>query len=208
MSTENLNNQGGQPPADSGKPSGQQPPETPLDYEKWLASQDETTKKLLDSHLGGLKSALDKEREDRKKLEKAQREAAKDQDEAEQKRLIEQQEWQKLAEQRQAKIAEIEKQVSEMTPFKERVERYGKALMAHLETQRQGLPAHVLTLLDKLDPAEQLEYIAANAEALKPQQPPQQKPPAGVPTTPPPNGGNNQLTPEEKRKRAFSIRNL
>jgi hypothetical protein len=50
--------------------------------------------------------------------------------------------------------------------------------------QRKDLPKHITALLDKLDAAEQLEWIAANQEALK-------VPAAGttaVPGTPRPNG--------------------
>ena len=44
--------------------------ETPESFEKWLVDQPETVKELFDSHIDGLKSALDSERSGRKELEK------------------------------------------------------------------------------------------------------------------------------------------
>lgn len=161
------------------------------------------SKEELQSHV----EAILKERLER---EKRKQEAAtvKAKEDAEADALVKNQEWQKLAEQREGKLGELEKRIAELEPYQEKTERYEKALKAHLETQRQGLAAHMLTLLDKLDPVEQLEYIAANREALNaPTQGQDGKRPAGTPATPAP-GGNNQLTPEEKKRKAFSIRNL
>jgi CRISPR/Cas system CMR-associated protein Cmr5 small subunit len=75
-------------------------------------------------------------------------------------------EWQKLAETREGKIKELSAQVETIAGLQTTAERYEKALKAYLETQRTGLPAHVVVLLDKLDPVDQLEYIAKNREAL------------------------------------------
>ena len=44
--------------------------ETPESFEKWLVDQPEAVKELFDSHIDGLKSALDSERSGRKELEK------------------------------------------------------------------------------------------------------------------------------------------
>ncbi len=100
-------------------------------------------------------------------FEKAQADAKKAADAAEKARLTEAGEYKALAEQAQAKVAELE-------PHKARADRYEASLTKLLAEERKGLPKHVLTLLDKLDPADQLDYIAENREALtaKPQQPP------------------------------------
>lgn len=109
--------------------------------------------------------------------ESAERKAARERQEAEERAASEQGEFKKLADQRQARIAELE-------PFEAQATRYGAALTKLLDAQRKDLPGHITALLDKLDPAEQLEWIAANQEALKPAQ-------AGttaVPGTPRANG--------------------
>lgn len=58
-------------PADGAQDKGE-----PLSFEKWIGSQDEEVKGLLDSHTKGLKTALDAERETRKSFEKQIRELA------------------------------------------------------------------------------------------------------------------------------------
>lgn len=87
--------------------------------------------------------------------ERAAADAKKAQSDAEAARLAEQGEFKKLAEQAEARAKDLE-------PHKVTAERYGAALTKLLEAERKDLPKHVLTLLDKLDPAEQLEYIAEN----------------------------------------------
>lgn len=72
-------------PDDNGKPDGEKPQgdqghegqgEKPLDFDGWLGAQDETVKGLIDTHLKGLKSALDAERTQRRDYEKQLRDAA------------------------------------------------------------------------------------------------------------------------------------
>ena len=53
-----------------------------------------------------------------------------------------------------------------MKPYKETAERYKGALAAILATQRGNLPGHVIELLDRLDPVDQLEYIAKHQKEL------------------------------------------
>lgn len=73
---------GGQQPAggqqqtggqQQGQQTGQQPAAT---YDTWLASQSADVKSLVDGHIGGLKTALQSERERNKTLEKDLRDAA------------------------------------------------------------------------------------------------------------------------------------
>lgn len=85
-------------------------------------------------------------------------------DEAEQKRLEEQKEFEKLANDRKAKLDALEAQVKTLA---EQNEKYISAIKAKLETERKGLPDHITALLDKLDPVDQLEWLAGNAEAAK-----------------------------------------
>lgn len=76
-------------------------------------------------------------------------------------RLEEQEEYRELAETRLARIRELE-------PLEERVERLEAALERHLEAEREGLPDHILTLLDRMDVDEQLAYLAEHRDTLKP----------------------------------------
>lgn len=99
------------------------------------------------------------EREQRKSQEAAD----KARKEAEEKALADNAKWQELAEKR-------EKELGEVAPYKERAERYEAALNAQLTKAREGLPKAVLTLLDRLDAAEQLEYIAQNRDELMPKE--------------------------------------
>jgi hypothetical protein len=55
---------------------GKQQSSTPPDYETWITDQPEEIKSMLSGRETGLKSALQKERDDRKKLEKDLREMA------------------------------------------------------------------------------------------------------------------------------------
>jgi hypothetical protein len=100
-----------------------------------------------------LKDRLDQERRRR------EREAESAKGKADEERLKEQQKFQELADQRQKRIDELE-------PIRAKADRYEAALTAHLEAERKNLPVHITTLLDKLDPADQLEWIAANREAI------------------------------------------
>ena len=95
---------------------------------------------------------------------KAKKEAELAAQAAEEARLAQEKEWQQLAEKRQARIQELE-------PLSEDVDRYKGAVTSLLEQRRAGLPDHIITLLDKLDPVEQLQWIAENADKLGRQAP-------------------------------------
>lgn len=139
----------------------------------------------------------------RKKWEEEADEAKKKAaEEAEQRRLAEQKEFEQLANKRAEMISELEVKLAEFQELEKTVERYKTALQTHLETQRAGLPEHVTALLDKLDPVEQLEYVASHNEALR-------KGTAGVPPTPPSGKrGLDQLTEDERRQRSAGVRNV
>ncbi len=93
--------------------------------------------------------------------ESAERKAAKERQEAEERAATEQGEFKKLAETRAARLAELE-------PLEATAKRYEAALTKHLDAARKDLPAHITALLDKLPVDEQLDWIAANQEQLKP----------------------------------------
>lgn len=131
---------------------------------------------------------LIKERLDRAD-KKAKEAADKAKKEAADKALADNAEWQKLAESRG-------KEVEGMASFKDKAERYEKALMTQLEKAREGLTPAALKLLDKLDPAEQLEFIAENRDELLPQE--DKGKPANVGKYPP--SGKSTMSKEEAEK--------
>lgn len=188
------------PNSGTGAGNAQNPPATPPTPETITFRTPAELQAYIDN---ALKERLEREK---KKTDKATAEAR---EQAEAEAAKKNGEWQKLAETRETKIKEQATQIETLTQVQEKAERYEKALKAHLDTQRAGLPAHVTLLLDKLDPAEQLEYIAANRAALLPAQPPvtppggpgNGKPPAGVPPTPPASAGG--MSDDERRKVAY-----
>ena len=101
----------------------------------------------------------------RKEREAEDAKAAKAAKASDEKRLAQQQEWQTLAEQREARIAELEQ---ELTPVSEDRERYKTALSSYLTREREGLPEATLELLDELDAVKQLEWIAKHREDAAP----------------------------------------
>jgi hypothetical protein len=120
---------------------------------------------------------------EQRKHEAAAKKAA---DDAEAKKLQEQQEFQKLA-------AKHEERVKELEPTAQLAERYKVALTAQLETLRKDLPAHLIELLDPMDVAAQLEWLAKHQDVIR------AAPPAnggGPPATPP--AANSNETPEQR----------
>lgn len=114
-------------------------------------------------------------------------------------------EWQKLAEKRQAQLAERDGRITELEAAAALVEKYGVALDAYVTQLADGLPAPILALLAPMDAAAKLEWLAANrAQFAQPAatetsgQPAQR---AAIPQTPRPRT-DQPLTDAERRKRA------
>lgn len=117
----------------------------PVPFERW----DQTNKRMKEAE--AKLAELAKAEDSRKAQAKLDEEA----------RLAEGQKYQELAEKRKAEI-------DELSPLKDKAIRYAAALTSLLETERKGLAKHILELLDKMDPADQLEYIAKNKSVLNP----------------------------------------
>jgi hypothetical protein len=133
---------------------------------------------------------------DRLKREEVKREATakKVREQAEEEALVKNQEFQKLADERAKRIAELEPRVGEIEPLKEQVTRYKEALEKYLEAEKKDLPKHVLTLLEKLDPIEQMTFISENREELG-------KPAKTVDPIPPsPNPKERKLSDDDKSR--------
>jgi hypothetical protein len=148
-----------------------------------FASEAEYQKSLEEK----LKERLDRER---KKTEDATKKAA---DAATADAAKQNGEWQKLAEQREKELGESTKKLQELETVQEKATRYEGSLKKFLETQRAGLPEAITKLLDRLDVADQLEWLAANKDALA------KKTPDGVPPTPPADGSADAKKLEEAR---------
>ncbi len=149
-----------------------------------FASEAEFQKKVDEM----LKDRLEREK---KKTEEATRKAAAD---AEAEAAKKNGEWQKVAEAKEREIAENAKKLAELDAISGKASKFETALQKQLENLRKDLPASITALLDKLDAAEQLEWLAANRESLT------KKGPDGVPPTPPPNGDGDSKATEEARK--------
>lgn len=99
------------------------------------------------------------------KQEQAAAKQAEAQAQAQEQQLAEQQKWQELAEKRQAERDALS---AERETLAGKFEAYSAAVQSILTTQKKDLPKHIIALLDKLDPVEQLQYIAENADELTP----------------------------------------
>lgn len=121
-------------------------------------------------------------------------------EEAESQRLEEQKEFEKLAAQRAEKIVALEAKVAELKGVQEQVTRYEGALKVYLDGLREGVPEHLIPLLDRMDVVDQMTYLANHASDLR-------KGTAGVPATPKARG-TGQLDDEERRKRSVGIRKI
>ena len=105
--------------------------------------------------------------EERKKAQaELEEKTAKAKKDAEEKELTEKQEFKTLAEKRLTEIETLKGEITTLTDAKEQGEKYKAALEAHLKAQTEKLPAHIKTLLSKLDVLEQMEYLTKNAKDL------------------------------------------
>lgn len=120
---------------------------------------------------------------------KAQAAADKAKAEADQKALIEQGEWKTLAEQRAARVAELEPLSTQVEQLKSDAKKYRDAIAKYADAAKANVPENVRALLDRLDPIDQLDWIATNAASLTPESKAQ---PIGTPQNkqaPKPNAG-------------------
>ena len=107
--------------------------------------------------------------------------ADKDQKAAVDKALKDQGDFAKLADARLVEVDDANRRVAELEPAVAERDRYRASLQKHLEARRKDLPDHILGLLDKLDPADQLDYLAEHGDAIK-APPPEPKPKGSTPS--------------------------
>lgn len=109
------------------------------------------------------------------------------------KQLKEQQKYAELADQYKA---ELETATATATDQKAKIEKYEGVLSALYEARKTAVPEMYRSLLDNLDLASRLEWIATNEDKLK-----TPNGSNGIPPTPNPQGAGN-LTPEQRRAKA------
>jgi hypothetical protein len=175
---------GGKPAGDGNEPGEGEQEEAP--------DADDTKEKPADQKKFS-QADLDAIVQDRLAREKKKKDdaTAKARKEAEEAALLKNQEFQKLAEERAKTIADLEPLKEQLDGANETIERYKGALDNYLEAEKKDLPKHVLALLEKLDPVEQMDYIAENRESLG-------KGPEGIP--PSPNPKERKLSDEESER--------
>jgi len=108
---------------------------------------------------------------------------------AEAKALKDQEKYKELAEKFEKDLVDERTKLTELSTLPEKLERTEGALKKLLETQRKGLPDHLIKLLDKMDPVDQLEYIAENKDVLFKT--------SDAPPKTPKGGGDNKPTEEQ-----------
>lgn len=100
----------------------------------------------------------------------------------------------------QTELEKYQKKVESLTPRAEKAERYEAALEKLLEREREGLPEYIVRLLDRMDPAEQLEYISEHRELLVPERR------QSVGRSSSPGEEKSEVTPEQFRNMSYEER--
>lgn len=103
-----------------------------------------------------------------------------------------------LEEEMSSEAEKLQKKLEKLSPKAERADELEKVLTTFLEREREGVPEHIIALLDRMDVTEQLAYLAEHKENLVPQEEGRQRVNApqttGTGVQTPTNGGQ---TPEE-----------
>lgn len=152
---------GGKPDDSAEDEDGREKPDESKAGDESKKSKAEEEKKFSQAELEAI--IEDRLKRERKKSEDAAEKARK---KAEEEALSKNQEWQQLAEKRQKDLETLTQEKAELEPFKEKSERYEKALMDQLAKVKEKLPKYLLPLIDKMDPVEAMAYIAEHAEEL------------------------------------------
>jgi hypothetical protein len=109
--------------------------------------------------------AIVTERLEREK-DKATKAAERARAEAAEEALTKNQEWKELAEKRELRIKELEPLAEKLAAAEKDLRAHADALGAQLKTQKEGIPAHILSLIEKQSILEQLIYLSENRAAL------------------------------------------
>ena len=166
------------PPSDSGP--------LPAKSDGRVFTEDEF-KAEVERRLKSQKAAIESQIErDRKKADEAA--------------LAQQGEYQKLAEERAQRIADLEGQIAALADVTSMRDRFKGALGAVLAKEREGLAPHLIELLDGKDEADQLEWLARHRDELRPAATGPNG--AHIPPTPSPSDSRALTEAEAARRRA------
>ena len=118
-----------------------------------------------------------KERIEREKA-KGEAAAQKARQAAEAQALAEQGKFKELSESQGKRIAELEATAQELQAAQGQLKKYQQALAEYRDAQYAGIPDHIKALLEGRDILDQMAWLTANQEKLKPAAPPAEvKPP-------------------------------
>jgi fused signal recognition particle receptor len=133
---------------------------------------------------------------ERRKLE---RERAEVERRAREAALAEQQDYQRLAEERAQRIAELEAEVARLRDVEATLDQYRALMQQQNEALLRQAPKVIREALTRLDPLEQARFLAEHADELRPR--------AAVPPTPE-GAGMPRISEEDRRRRTVSVRDL
>lgn len=188
---------------DPGKKPDEGTPPEPQTLEEFLKGKPDADRealaKLFEKQTAAMKSALDKEREAREAAEKERKRIERERAKAAEDKLAQDKQFEDLAKQREARIAEIEPQLETLTKERDTARDEAKAAIAKVaelvEQQMKVLKLDeaVTELLKVKSPVEQLDWIVKHAEKLG-------KSGGILPVTPKGDTTANQVSEEEARK--------
>lgn len=165
-----------------GQPSGSQAQPQPTDSRVFTqADVDRIVKERLEREQGKATKAAEKARQ-----------------EAEAKALVEQGDFKALSERQAKRIAELETAAADLATAQAQLGKYETALKASLAAQLAGVPEHIQDLLKRMDVTEQMEWISANQDKLKPAQPAAAAP--DISATKRSTSPQTKMTDEERRE--------
>lgn len=96
----------------------------------------------------------------------AEADAERQRKQAEEDALTKNQEFKTLADQRQNTITDLEARLKEFEPLKEQADKYKDAMLKIVQAQVAKLPPALKVLVEKMDPLEQMAYLADHAKEL------------------------------------------
>jgi molecular chaperone GrpE (heat shock protein) len=121
--------------------------------------------------------------------EKAKSAAQKAREEAERKAMTDNSQFKELSEKQAAQLAKLEadyaKAQADLEALTGDAGKYRSALEANVAERRKGLPEHIITLLDNLDPVQQLDWLTKSATLLGAN--------VGIPATPKSEGKGGDI---------------
>lgn len=152
-STENSSGAGGDQVTDKNAGDGKDKPDKPTAKVSFSAEQQAEVDRIV-------KDRLDRER--KKSEETAEKARKKSEEDA----LSQNKQFEELANTRQGKIVELEKKLQENETVASALQQYKEVVAGIVKNQVANLPKPVKSLIEKMDPLEQMQYLVKNAKEL------------------------------------------